>query len=430
MVSFRSVSLRRLGGGRRDEVRFGRFLANSKVTTSALIEGWSEAVGASVKGRHVLALQDSTELHFATQSKRRRGLGKSGKGNAYGLQVHPVLAIDAENGVCHGLAGGSIWTRTEASAKLAKIPTRRRRLAEKESQRWYACAVAAREVLAAAAHVTMVADAEADIFQLWAWLPNERHDLLIRSARDRRLLGGGKLYSTCDAWTVVGRRVIEIRDQARRRSRRVTLEIRFGELDLRRPEVVADEGLPASVRVRVVDVREVDAPAGQKPLHWRLITSHRIDDQAAAWQLVEWYSQRWHIEQLFRTMKSRGLAIEESQVGDAGRLMKLAAIATRAACLIMQLVQARSGANEQKAANVFAPDDVRVLRALGPTLEGKTEKQKNPHPPNSLAWAAWIIARLGGWSGYASYRPPGPITFHHGIKRFSAMAQGFRLRDV
>jgi hypothetical protein len=39
-----------------------------------------------------------------------------------------------------------------------------------------------------------------------------------------------------------------------------------------------------------------------------------------------------------------------------------------------------------------------VAEAIGPTLEGNTERQKNPHPPHSLAWLAWIIARLGGWN--------------------------------
>lgn len=433
MVSLQSVSLRRLGCGRRDEVRFGRFLANGKVTTQALIEGWSDGVGGSVRGRHILALQDCSELHFATRPGRRRGLGASGKGNVHGLQLHPVLAVDAESGVCHGLAGGTIWTRGAGHAALSKLPTRQRPLADKESQRWHAAALGAMEVLAAAARVTMVADSEADIFQLWAWLPGEGHDLLIRSARDRRLLGGGKLYGATDAWPVAplaGRREIELRERAGRRPRRMTLEIRHGEVALRRPDVVADDGLPASVTLRAVDVREVDAPAGNVPLHWRLLTSHQVDDAAAAWRIVEWYGQRWHIEQLFRTMKTKGLAIEASQVEDAERLLKLAAIATRAACQIMQLVQARDGANEQKAGDVFEPDELEVLRVLCPTLQGKTEKQKNPHPPDSLAWAAWIIARLGGWSGYASYRPPGPITFHHGVKRFKAMAEGFRLRDV
>jgi hypothetical protein len=39
--------------------------------------------------------------------------------------------------------------------------------------------------------------------------------------------------------------------------------------------------------------------------------------------------------------------------------------------------------------------------------------------------AAWIIARLGGWKGYASERKPGPITMHHGLTRFASIATGW-----
>ncbi|MEG3147984.1 hypothetical protein U1839_25320, partial [Sphingomonas sp. RT2P30] len=44
--------------------------------------------------------------------------------------------------------------------------------------------------------------------------------------------------------------------------------------------------------------------------------------------------------------------------------------------------------------------------------EGKTERQKNPHPKGSLAYAAWVCARLGGWTGY--YGKPGPAVMLNG----------------
>jgi len=59
-----------------------------------------------------------------------------------------------------------------------------------------------------------------------------------------------------------------------------------------------------------------------------------------------------------------------------------------------------------------------IIEALSPSLEGKTAIQKNPHPPQTLAFAVWVIARLGGWKSYSkSERPPGPITFLNGLKR-------------
>ena len=51
-------------------------------------------------------------------------------------------------------------------------------------------------------------------------------------------------------------------------------------------------------------------------------------------------------------------------------------------------------------------EDQPLLEAFCATLEGKTERQKNPHPKGSLAYAAWVAARLGGWTGY--YGKPGP----------------------
>ena len=38
-------------------------------------------------------------------------------------------------------------------------------------------------------------------------------------------------------------------------------------------------------------------------------------------------------------------------------------------------------------------------------IDGKTPRQKNFHPLRSLAWLAWIVARLGGWNFY--YKSPG-----------------------
>lgn len=170
-----------------------------------------------------------------------------------------------------------------------------------------------------------------------------------------------------------------------------------------------------------------------EPLHWRLLTTHEVADETAGWQIVEWYQQRWIIEQLFRVMKSQGLQLEDSQLASAERLVKLAAAATKAACLDIQLTQERDGKHQLPASTVFTEAETQTLAALGPTLEGKVPRQRNPYPLFSLAWAAWIIARLGGWNGY--YKPPGPITFRRGMEQFYAIHRGRELeiglkRDV
>jgi hypothetical protein len=71
-----------------------------------------------------------------------------------------------------------------------------------------------------------------------------------------------------------------------------------------------------------------------------------------------------------------------------------------------------------------------VSKALLPKLEGCTEKQKKPHPPDRLAWAAWIIARLDDWFGYAAALRPGPKVFSRELRRFYSIAEGFYLHQI
>lgn len=62
-------------------------------------------------GRHVLAIQDTSEINFRTHGDDRRGLGKIGKGHGYGVLLHAMMAVDAHDGSCLGLVSGRVWTR-------------------------------------------------------------------------------------------------------------------------------------------------------------------------------------------------------------------------------------------------------------------------------------------------------------------------------
>ena len=103
-----------------------------------------------------------------------------------------------------------------------------------------------------------------------------------------------------------------------------------------------------------------------EPLHWRLLTTHTIADAAAAWEIVGWYQRRWVIEQLFRVMKSQGLQLEDSQLASADRLVKLAAVATKAACVDIQLTQGRDGTDHMPASNAFTESRDRHSRGTRP----------------------------------------------------------------
>ena len=419
MVARKTVCLRRLGVNRGGELQAGRFFANRKVTAAKIVEGWSRLTGAAVAGRHVLAIQDTTEVKFPTTAQRRRGLGPVKKGNTYGVVAHAMIAVDAVSHACFGLVGGDVHTRDGVVTEHH----RDRPLSERESRRWVETAERAKEVLAAAAMVTVVADRESDIYPAWASVPQPGFHLLSRAMVDRRLAGGGNLFNAAEGFAVAGRREIKLpARQPDRAARTATVEMRFGEVEICRPRDERDHSLPKTVRLRLVEVREIDPPEGVEPLHWRLLTTHDVADAAKAWQIVGWYQARWTIEQLFRVTKSQGLQLEDSQLASADRLMKLAAAAIKAACIDMQLVQERDGKHQLPALTVFAEPEIETLEALSPTLEGNTERQQNPHPARSLARASWVIARLGGWNCY--YKPPGPITFRRGMEQFQAVHRG------
>jgi Transposase DDE domain len=428
MVVRPSVCLRRLARGRRAaQVGFGRFLANPKVTTERLIEGWSAQTAVAVAGRHVLVPQDTSEFNFSTTPKRRRGLGKIGKGGGHGVLLHAALALDAGTGGCLGLVAGHIWTRRGR----VKIAHQKRRTENKESHRWITTAEQAKRVLAAAAQVTVVADRESDIFAQWATTPEPGFHLISRAMHDRRLATGEDLYAAAERFAFTAKRFVALPErEQKRKARPAWLSLRFGTVELARPRKTRDRNLPQSVSLTLVEVVERDAPTGTEAVHWRLLTTHEVKDAAAAWQIVDWYKMRWTIEQFWRLLKLQGLRVEDSQVETAERLIKLTAIAAKAAVTTMQLVQARNAPDREPATLAFSADEIAVLDKLNAELQGATKLQKNPHRNKSLKWASWIIAKLGGWDGYPSSKPPGPITFKHGLEEFHAIVAGWSLRNV
>lgn len=427
MVAGKDVCLRRLAkGSRAQEVRFNRFLGNDKVTLARVIESWSEGTVAAAEGRHVLAIQDTSEINFATTAKRRRGLGEIGKGNGRGVLLHPMLAVDAETGICLGLVSGQVWTR----GARRTLSHDRRDLSDKESQRWIATANAAKPVLAGAAMVTSLGDRESDIFAAYASVPEQRFHVIARSMHDRKLADGTGLYAASERMAVMDEAFIVLPARAQRKERLARLELRFAAVQLARPKTKFLRHLPDSVPLNLIDVREPHPQAGTEPLHWRLLTTHAVASVQDAWRIVEFYKRRWLIEQFFRVLKTQGFRLEDSQLATADRLLKLVAIAAKAAVITIQLLQARDGRGQQPARLAFNANELATLAALNHDLEAKSRRLKNPHPPDSLAWAAWIIGRLGGWDGYPSSKPPGPITFRHGLEYFHAVAVGWTLKHV
>lgn len=439
MVERNTVCLRQLSDTEAMERRFHRFLESPKVTAPEITRVGSERTARAAAGRHVLAIQDTSELDYTPHARRTAGLGGISNRNGCGLLIHPVLVIDAQKHCCLGTVHEQAWVREiDESPKRARRP-----IEEKESMRWLEGAQTAARRLKQAASVTVVADRESDIYEEWDRIPDEHTHLLTRAYHDRKIEGGDTLFGWLAKQPPMGNYFLEVPSRSKgkayrntggerkgRTAHRARMELRYGRVTILRPQGCKAE--QDRIALYVVEVRELPQSVRpeEEPVHWVLLTDHVVDDAKKALEVVGWYQQRWQIEQLFRTLKRQGLAIEASQLEDATDLVKLACIATQVAARTMQLVNARDGDTGQPASDAFDAEEVVVLGKLQKQLEGPTLKQKNPHPVDSLAWAAWTIARLGGWKGSAKEAKPGPITMLHGLQRFDGMVVGWKLAKI
>jgi hypothetical protein len=272
MVVRQTVCLRRLAQCRvAKEAQYGRFLANDRVTVRRVTESWGDRTRHAVAGRHVLAIQDTSEFKFATTQDNRRGLGKVKKGKCHGVLLHAMIAVDADDGALLGLVSGDVWTRSgEVAAPHAKRP-----LADKESRRWPDTVESARPVLAAAATVTAVNDREGEFFAHWCRTPADNVHLLTRLMNDHAVVEGGTVRGAIAARPLAGTARIELRERHDRPARTADLEVRFGTMQIKRPRNTVERDLPKHCTVSVVEVREPNPPDGAEPVHWILLTSPR-----------------------------------------------------------------------------------------------------------------------------------------------------------
>jgi hypothetical protein len=412
------------------EIQFTRFLRNDAVTAEEIAWYAAERTAARVRGRDVVVVQDTSELSLGGRRAKANGYGPIGKGGALrGLLLHAALAVDASNGGVIGLVDAKVWNRTGGKAKHR----RSRKTQHKESQRWLDSTRRAAEVLTKTASITVVSDRESDIYEHFAFRPQTTH-LIVRACQNRRIEADEEeqidlLFSHVDSLPEAGRFKVTIPAAPGRKARSSELAIRFSPVTLRKP-LHGAPGLHDTVTLAVVDVRETSTPEGGKPIHWRLLTTHPVVKIADARRTVALYRVRWVVEEYFHTQKTGGFDIEAADISDPEAMMRLAAAVAVAAVSVMQLVKARDGTTGQNLLEAFEPADQPILEAVSAKLEGKTKRQQNAHPIGSLAFAAWVIARLGGWDGY--YGKPGPKTMRLGLEAFQRIKFGatLDLRDV
>jgi hypothetical protein len=421
-----------------------RFLSNPKVKESILVDALKDQCALNVEGRKVLVFCDSSSINIENHKNRIQnveGLGRIGRNQAkqtLGFLVHPLLVYDAHKGSALGIASVKLISRPmgeniylDRSREINSLM-----IEEKESYKWLnPCIESLDTSLKEAQHVTFIMDREADIMEIYDRLKSEKSDVLIRARHNRNVLDDqdkpSKLYDLIAESEVKGSTWINI-EGGERKNRKAKLAIRYIKCKLlwNNAKEVSVKNQEKGVSVSIIEVREITHAGyeNEPPLIWRLITTKEIDSLQQAIEQIHNYEKRWKIEEFFKLLKTDGYNIESTELTTGKAIRKLTLILMKTSIKILQLKEARDGNNDQTIDQVFSIKEIECLEKLNESLEGQTEKQKNPHPKNSLARASWVIARLGGWKEfYAKNRPPGNKTYAWGLEKFDSIMAGYAL---
>ena len=415
-----------------------RMLDNDRFDHNDLTEGAIRRLRKNVNGGHYLGIQDTSELNFTSHMGR---IGREDKDigpvtkeysdkertNA-GFFCHPVLVIDASTQMPVGFSSITLWNRPWDKKNRHEREYKKQDIIEKESYRWIESALKTKESLSEADTITIIADRESDIYEIFATVPDSRTHLLIRANVDRMLTEGIKLKQKLSSSPVRSGYEFNVPAGKNRKKHIAKMSLKWEKIKICHPvNKPRKNGNPAFVELTVIEATELPGSVnpGEDPVSWTLLTTHSVKTAADALQCIEWYSLRWLEEELFHLLKTKGLCFEEAQLESGAGLKKLMILALQVAQRIMTLRLSLDSSHKVKANIIFSEEDIKFLKIYMKELEGKTEKQKNPYDKGTLQWAAWGIARMGSWSGYRSHGPPGYVTMKRGLVDFYNKMDGF-----
>ncbi len=396
--------------------RFIEHPSEEAVTVESILSGHRKRTVQRMRGqRTVLLAMDGSDLNFATRPGCA-GLEVIGSNQTssqtLGLHLHLTLAVNPQ-----GLPLGVLRCGFDGREK------------QKKTQRWVdglqdmpgAC-----EGLTRRTRVIAVCDREADFFELFdRQRQAERIELLVRAQHDRVLDGQQKLLAKLSQGPPVGHVEVELERLSERRksskkkarpkrSKRTALcELRF-----RRLSIPATRGAAEPVTLWGVRIVEVNPPAEEEAVSWTLLTSLEVTDVASAVEVIDFYLQRWRIEDFFRVLKS-GCRVEYLAFHTAHWLQRAIAINAVIAWRIMLMTLLGRDVPNCEATLMFTDDELAFLRDYAREY-GQTE-------PRDLSTAVRLVALLGGYRARKHDPDPGNQIMWRGYQRLSAATLGHRI---
>lgn len=435
-----SSSIQSIAESRAEQKSYYRLLRNEKVEESILINEMVQRCNNSCRDKVVLAIQDSSEVNLSSHRNRIKYDESLGRINdnfdGIGFKLHPSLVVNAYTYYPYGYSAINIWARSHEKEVVSEYDHRRLDVSQKETSIWIESNDATYQNLQDARAVITVQDREGDFYEQFATAPQGgKFYLLVRSNHNRVLADGIKLWDYIDQQPVIGSYQTIVSTQKKgktRKEREATIEVKIGKVVLKKPQKKNTSIPPASVVLTVIEAREASTDEGDALL-WRLYTTWPVEGFEDACQVVEWYKCRWFIEEVFKVLKRECFDIEASELESGWAVRKLTLMMLDTIIKLFQIAIAYDTPEGEvpDTATMFDEKEIACLEKANKKVQGKTQKLSNPFNKTKLSWAFWILARLGGWKGYASQRKAGFATLIEGLKKFYLLYQGYSLeKDV
>jgi len=368
----------------------------------------------------VLLVHDTTVLDYSGLSSIP-DLGQVGDGHGRGLYAHNSLAVTADR-----RAVGLAWQILHRRRRVNKGETKaqRQKAPDRESRLWKK-ACAALPTAPAGRRWVDVADRGADITEFLAHEHQAGRQYVVRSQHNRKVLveqAAGLLQAKLHDYVrsraaMSGQpRRREVPATQKRPARQAELALAWVKLAIVPPRQPRGEHDNTPLEVWAVRVWEIDPPAGEKGIEWILLTNVAVDNEAAAWQRVDWYSARWVVEEWHKGMKT-GCEIEKLQFTTRASLEPAIAVLSVVAVWLLQMRDAsRDEQLRQQPARQRVPELwVRVLSGW---------RHRRARPEWTYGEFVQALARLGGHQNRRHDHPPGWIVLWRGWAQLQAMIAG------
>ena len=414
---------------------FYRLVGNSRVDHQAVMDPHRELTAArAAEHGDVVIVHDTSAMEFAHADPEDVGFLATGRPGFLG-HFSLVVTADGERRPL-GVAAFEALFRAQRSGR----GSRKRHVSgaetasweDREFLRWGRGFESAETLLKACASRIHVADREADSFALFEQLLASSTRFIIRTRHDRSAQDfdaeegdWSKLKSIAASAESRFQREVPLsprrgstaprqaRSHRQRKMRVATLGFSAVRMKLRRPRNVANAA--AHLSLNIVRVCEVDAPAGEQPIEWLLVTTEAVRTKKDIERIVDLYRTRWVIEEFFKALKT-GCAYEKRELESRHALLNALALLTPVACHLLWLRSVAQHASHRPATHVISARQLSVLRALQPgrVPDGATARD-----------VLLAIAELGGH--VSNNGEPGWLTIWRGFEALLQAERGWML---